>query len=100
MNDLFIDEHVFISCGCVVMSERIKESDLDTLEEEINETLEACESDRRIKIGRRYGYKGIDLYDVKGSQVKTLITGIGAKQAYTYLRGMSDALYISKCKVK
>lgn len=68
-----------------------KITEVKELADLINTELKTVE----IRIGERYGYKAIDLYEKgTGKMKRTLIAGLTATNAYDYLNAMCKILEI------
>ncbi|MEM2190757.1 MAG: hypothetical protein QW734_05350 [Candidatus Bathyarchaeia archaeon] len=74
-----------------LFSFRITRDELETAEKRVNNALESCGSDIRVKLGRRYGYWAIDIVK-KGGVEDTLSAGLTAKEAKEVLDGLSRLL--------
>jgi len=58
----------------------------------MNNSLKRKGVNKRIKLGRRYGYKALDLYDAKGGMLKTLRSGMSSGEAKEYLYAMQTGV--------
>ena len=90
---------------------RITLKDLDYNMKSVNHNLKPCGLE--VELGERYGYKAVDLRQHgKGAGsgiLTTLNTGMSAKEAHLFLKGMSEGLnlvnrephgdHYGKCKI-
>ena len=74
------------------MTERITNEDLKRAEEWVNYYLEPYGYE--VHVGRRYGYKAIDIYRAGGGILDTLKSGLTSREVYDILRGMERVLYL------
>jgi len=74
----------------IIIAKRTTLKELDGIIKNINSSLKRRKINKQVKLGRRYGYKAIDLYDTKGSMVKTLRAGMSSGEVKEYLYAMQE----------
>jgi len=80
------------------MGDRTTLKDINLRLKAINLALGHTRSGREIRLGRRYGYKALDLYDKKGNMKRTLVSGLSSGQVMKYLDAFQDGMIHSRRK--
>ena len=66
---------------------RVSKKELETTVDLINSMIK--DTGQKIRIGERYGYKALDMYDTKsGKMLSTVISGVSTGEAQQYLFAM------------
>ncbi len=65
---------------------RIKENDITSRLRPLNYMIKS--QGIEIVLGKRYGYKALDLYKVTGECVDTVATGMSTSETYNYVNAM------------
>lgn len=65
---------------------RIKENDITSRLRPLNHMIKS--QGLEVVLGKRYGYKALDLYKITGECVDTVATGMTTGEAYNYVNAM------------
>lgn len=71
---------------------RIKEEDINSRLRPLNYMIKS--QGIEVVLGKRYGYKALDLYKMTGECVETVATGMTTVEAYNYVNAMIQGIQL------